>query len=69
MKIKRALFRLWLVFSVCWGVFVLVGFYLVHNDVGSTSPAQFMAIGVVPPSLVFVLGSAVIWAVGGFERR
>lgn len=56
---KRIIFRLWLVGAACWIALTFVA-------LGSSDPQVSAQVAFVPPLIVFTIGSAVVWALGGF---
>ncbi len=63
---KRVLFRLWLVLSVCW-----IGFAYFASSYDNRPEAAEIAtkVALIPPLGVFALGTALVWAFGGFDRQ
>jgi hypothetical protein len=64
--VRRGLFRLWIVVTVCW--IALVGWFA--SEV--TGPDEFVyvaALAFLPPGIVFALGAALVWTLSGFRRN
>ena len=54
---KRGFFRLWLVLSVVWAVFV----------VAAEGADELFGLAIVPAAVLFAVGIGVSWALQGFR--
>ena len=74
MNLKRGLFRLWLVLSICWVIWETL--YLGPGEIvagiaSEPAPAALALLAVAllgPPAIMFVVGYGLLWALGGFRR-
>jgi len=65
---RRVLFRLWLAGTVLWGAFV---FWAQSHDArpAGTLIAIAAEAVLVPSGIIFVIGTMLVWAFGGFSRH
>ncbi len=57
-RIRRGLFRVWLVLSLAWGAFVLA---VQGQD-------DLFDFAIVPAFVVLVFGASLLWALSGFRK-
>lgn len=73
MNVRRGLFRLWIVLTAVWAVFVVAlvwqPFVATEQFEARRDLLQFAAgMFAVPPAVVLALGAALFWALSGFVR-
>jgi hypothetical protein len=77
-QLKKGLFRLWIVFSVCWISYFTLSICLsllnVWERMGSAMTRDFgdfleyISIIFLPPVILLYLGKSIFWIVKGFKK-
>ena len=75
-QLKKGLFRLWIVVSACWVLFVLIGFFTLVIDkwmghgfgLWIFSFLGLFSLFLLPPVILLFLGKISFWIARGFKK-
>ena len=76
-QLKKGLFRLWIVVSVCWVLFVVIGFFILVIDswmghgLGKINWIELLGVCcllLLPPVILLYLGKVSFWIARGFKK-
>ena len=71
-QLKKGLFRLWIVVSVCWFLIVVIGMFTVAITGGKVNWGDFVVVLCLLlsfPVILLYLGKVSFWIVQGFKKE
>lgn len=69
MNWQRGLFRVWLVITVLWAMFVFAGILVLSPSLAPGGAFSLLILASIPPAILFVIGALSLWAARGFSTE